>query len=77
LVFIKDIWYIRVAKEVSLQSKKSILVTEDIDFYDPKKKSSNSKTRLQIIRNGGVLSKYLKKKENIQVLGVENYLKCL
>ena len=70
----KDIWYIRTAKAVSNELGICVLITEDIDFYDPRKKKIQRKKRIDILLNcKGCVAKYLNKSENIRVCCVKNY----
>lgn len=60
----RDLWYIRTCHAI-VNTNPDInvrLITEDIDFYDPRKKGGNAKTRKKIIQNGsGPISKLLRK----------------
>lgn len=70
----KDIWYIRTGKATVNLYKNSIILTEDIDFYYPRKKGCDNNTRIEILLSGkGPVSNYLAKKENISICCVENY----
>lgn len=66
-----DIKYIWTALGIAQISGDCILASEDLDFYDPKKKSGSSKTRASIIRNHrGAVRSYLKKELSLEVLPV-------
>ena len=58
----RDVVYIRVALSVSSKKGACDFFTEDIDFFDPKKKNCNSKTRRQILqKSSGPVAKLLTK----------------
>lgn len=66
-----DIKYVWTALGTMQTSDGCILASEDLDFYDPKKKSGSSKTRAAIIRNHrGPVRSYLKKELSLEVLPV-------
>ncbi|MEX2633662.1 MAG: hypothetical protein WD267_06485 [Balneolales bacterium] len=74
----KDFWYIKVAKRLCNDYGKSYLITEDLDFFDPKKKGCNNRIRLKLLKNSsGNLAKHLKKKESIYIFSVIGYLEYL
>lgn len=71
----KDFWYLRTAKAVLDLVDQVVFVTEDIDFYSPKDKKSDSKYRQQILLSGnGSIAKYLNHKETIHIVCVATYL---
>jgi hypothetical protein len=72
----KDIWYIRTAKEISIiNNSKCVLLTEDIDFFDPKKKSLSGNARVKVLKsNNSNLKKILEKEENIAVMCIFIFL---
>lgn len=73
-----DIWYIRTAKSVSEVYGNSNLITEDSDFFDPKKKKSTSHARIKMLKSKTApVATYLRKKENVNVACVEVYLASL
>jgi len=75
----KDFWYIRTYLEVCPKDEKcDYLLTEDIDFYDPKQKSKlHGKKRLDFIQNHkGTLFNFLKR-EKIHITCVINCLESL
>lgn len=61
----RDIVYVRLGLGVVQKKKSSCkFFTEDLDFYDPKKKGCSSKTRTSILSGSkGPVAKLLKKKE--------------
>jgi hypothetical protein len=64
----RDMWYVRVSRAVldTNGSANIRLFTEDIDFYDPRKKVGESKTRTSILQKGsGPISKLLRKESII------------
>lgn len=70
----RDFWYIRTAKAVIDLFQEAIIVTEDIDFYDARKKNCTSKERERILRSGnGLIAKTLMKRENIIIRCLANY----
>lgn len=70
-----DIWYIKTSKSVYDEFGNVFLISEDLDFYAPKKKSTKHKERMEILANSsGNVSKYLNKKEKICVLSVLSYI---
>ena len=71
----RDFWYLRTAKAVAEAFNGAVLVTEDMDFFEPSKKSVSGKQRDKILLcNGGRIAKHLRKKERIIVTCVVNYL---
>lgn len=72
--FSKDVWYLRVARAVSTREGKSYLLTEDLDFFDPKKKNKiHGKTRHKFLKVGrGVICIFLRRTEKIFVTCVCN-----
>ncbi|RLC00681.1 MAG: hypothetical protein DRI57_31995 [Deltaproteobacteria bacterium] len=71
-----DIWYVRIAKTVSERYGNSNLITEDMDFFDPKKKRSQA--RMKILQSKvAPVAKYLRKKENVIVACVKAYIASL
>jgi hypothetical protein len=69
----RDFWYIKTAKAIK-NTNKVVIVTEDLDFYDPKMKKCNNKTRLVILNNcGGPVAKYLRKNESIEINSLSTY----
>jgi hypothetical protein len=70
----KDIWYIRTAKSIGADRDPTI-ITEDLDFFNPRMKKCCNKTRIEILkRSCGPIEKYLSKKESICVNSVITYL---
>lgn len=70
----RDIWYIRVAVSLSsaCSTNDAYLISEDIDFFDPKRKKDAS--REKYIRNGeGAVAKQLKK-DGVFVCCICSYL---
>lgn len=71
----RDIWYVRTAKAVYEAFDSVVLVSEDLDFYNPKEKKGDHQRRLKILLAGnGPVVKHLRK-EKIDVVCVANYLK--
>ncbi|BES66095.1 hypothetical protein SANA_25340 [Gottschalkiaceae bacterium SANA] len=74
----RDKWYIRaalVAKEKS-DTRTIYLITEDIDFFDPRKKNCSSKTRNITIRNKrSPVAHELIDRKKIKPICVENHVR--
>jgi hypothetical protein len=71
----RDIWYARVANAVSENFGFAILISEDLDFYEPKEKGCKSARRNDILlKELGSLRKHLKKQRNIQVKAVARFI---
>lgn len=71
----RDFWYVRTAKAVAEVFAEAILLTEDMDFYEPSKKGVSGKQRENILRcSGGQIAKHLRKKEKIRVTCVASHL---
>lgn len=70
----KDIWYIRTAKAIVDLKKSSLLITEDLDYYNPRqKRTARGKARLKILENiSGPIPKYLRRNFNIIIKSVCN-----
>ncbi|MGP2543323.1 hypothetical protein [Yersinia sp. 2541 StPb PI] len=70
-----DKWYVRTAKSVQEMGTPTILLTEDIDFYDPTKKTAKGAARLKILKSkSSPVRKYLRKNVDIEVNSVEELL---
>jgi hypothetical protein len=70
----KDLWYIRVANTVQNCFGGAIILTEDLDFFDPKEKRFDSSRRKKVLMEGrGCVRKRLKK-NNIDVRSVCSFL---
>lgn len=69
----RDRWYVRVAKSVSAIFDEAILVTEDIDFYEPKHKDKGSIRLKTISDSKGSVAKLLRKKPVVEVVCVATY----
>lgn len=71
----KDFWYIKLLLSIKSQSYNTFIhfITEDIDFYDPTKKSLSGSSRTSFIENkkGKVLK--LLKNEKIDIFCLSNY----
>lgn len=66
-----DKWYVRTAVTLAEQMDEAKFITEDMDFYDPKKKSLNAKARENVMRSkSSVIRKYLLKKASLIVIPV-------
>jgi hypothetical protein len=64
----RDIWYARVANALTILSNFAILVSEDLDFYEPKEKGCSSKRRNEILlKELGSVRRHLRKKRSIYV----------
>jgi hypothetical protein len=71
----KDFWYIKTAKSVTKKVKKVFIITEDLDFYNPKMKKTCRKTRNHILTNKcDPVARYLQKKEGIIINSIATYL---
>lgn len=55
-------------------AKANLILTEDIDLFDPKAKSRKSAEKTKIKDKGGPLSKYLAKRHGIVVSTAQNFL---
>lgn len=75
----KDRVYIQTAKSaVKITKRDTFLITQDIDFFDPKLKNSNEKTKAKTIRSSNApICKYLRKNENVHIKCIENFLTLL
>lgn len=69
----KDIWYIKTAYAANEYgvAKRTFLVSEDIDFYDPSKKMAASKKKI-ILAGKGPVAAHLKK-DNIEVTCLSSF----
>ena len=84
-VYSRDIWYIRTAKSI-LKNERALrympdgsnycfIISEDIHFYDPRKKGTNAEQRHKIIIScQGPVSDFLSDEEGILVSCVYNYV---
>jgi hypothetical protein len=72
----KDIWYIRTAKASRSYQDKGYIVTEDIDFFNPKiKKKLTGTKRINCMKScNSPVRKRLLKYENIEVMCVEEFI---
>ena len=80
----RDIWYIRTAKAIVKRYNRdfkkgepvTVLINEDLDFYEPyNKKRVTRERRIEIMQNReGSVARYLLRKERILVNCVKNYL---
>jgi len=71
----KDFWYIKTAKSIR-NDNIPIIITEDLDFFNPKMKKCNSKTRQKLLSNScGPIANFLCKNENIKINSVWTYNK--
>jgi hypothetical protein len=71
----RDVWYVRTAKAVVDRFGQAIIVTEDMDFYDPTQKKGTAKQRMRILLSGdGQVARHLHRRENIAVKCVASYL---
>lgn len=51
-----------------------LIITEDIDLFDPKKKNASPKQRNRIFRCGGPVSKFLRDRHRIRVSIAQHFL---
>jgi hypothetical protein len=71
----RDIWYVRTAKAVVDEFDRAIILTEDLDFYDPTQKRATANRRKRVLLSGdGTIARYLDRNENITVKCVAAYL---
>lgn len=71
----KDVWYVRTAKAVVDTHGKSVLISEDIHFFDPSMGACSGKARKKIlIGRKGKVCRFLTGKEKIEVHCVASYL---
>lgn len=69
----KDFWYIRTAIAVVQVYGNAVILTEDMDFYEPSKKSLSDRPReIILLASAGKVAKHLQKKEGISVICVAN-----
>lgn len=68
----KDIWYVRTAMAIAPHVN---LVSEDMDFYDPKKKALSGSARKKVLLSkGSPVRRFLDKERDISVSCVEEFL---
>lgn len=72
----RDVWYVRTAKATLTFQKECFIITEDIDFYDPKKKKiACGIARIKCMKSpSSPVRRCLRKKEKILVMCVEEFL---
>lgn len=72
----RDIWYIRTANASLKYQDKGWIISEDIDFYNPKqKKNLTGKKRIKCMKScKSPVRKHLLKNENIEVMCVEEFI---
>lgn len=69
-----DVWLIRVAKSVANKDGDSTLVAEDLDFFNPKRKSLKGDTRKKVLEGKNApVQKFLRKSESIRVCCVSQF----
>ena len=69
-----DVWYVRVGVGVVELHGKVLLVTEDMDFFEPAQKRLHGRARTKFLKRGkGKVCSYLRRQENILVTCVCNY----
>jgi len=71
----KDWWYVKVACAVSNSYQSSILVSEDLDFIEPREKLSGSRRRGRLLRGGGRVRRELRRCAEVDVMCVEDALR--
>lgn len=59
---------------IAVGSGADTIISEDIDLFDPAAKNKDAKTKATIKKNGGALSKYLKKNHNIVVTTSSDFI---
>ncbi|RUV97977.1 MAG: hypothetical protein EOQ55_00980 [Mesorhizobium sp.] len=59
---------------IALGSSSDIIVTDDIDLFDPRAKKYKSKQKEKIKKSGGCVSKLLVRKYGIAVFSAENFI---
>ncbi len=73
----RDFWYVRTAKSVAGRYDEAILLTEDMDFYEPSSKCTSPNQRKKILLcGGGRVAKHLRKSEGILVTCVAGHLEA-
>lgn len=72
----KDCRYVELGRAVvSASEEPAALVSEDLDFYDPKAKRGDAKYRRRLIESqSGPVARYLKRTEHIMVRSVKGHL---
>lgn len=72
----KDRYYVAVAKAiVDRGAGQAVIVSEDLDFYDPKAKASGAKTRAKILQDqSGPVARHLARSESIVMHTVAGHL---
>lgn len=71
----KDIRYLQAAISVTGGGDCVYLVTEDIDFFEPKFKNAGLEKRHEVMNNGKTkITNYLRKKQDIYVNCISNAL---
>jgi len=74
----RDIWYIRTAMAVVKRYGQAIILTEDMDFYDPTQKQSAAKHRHRILHSGnGKVARHLRRKECVHIKCVASYYELI
>ncbi|WP_143040440.1 hypothetical protein [Rhodobacter sp. 24-YEA-8] len=59
---------------IAIGSGADLIITNDIDLFDPAAKNYTSKKKDQIKRDGGPVSKYLRKNHSIEVSKAEHFI---
>ncbi|MCV3210141.1 hypothetical protein OHD62_20060 [Mesorhizobium sp. YC-39] len=59
---------------IALGAKSDTIVTEDIDLFDPKAKKRKAKEKIKIKRDGGCVSKFLRRQYGIDVVCAEEFI---
>lgn len=74
----RDIWYVRTACEAKVlagTTEEMTLVSEDLDFYEPREKGAAHKRRMKILlASGGAVSKHLRREYQVLVACVATLL---
>ena len=71
----RDFWYVKTARKVVQLTQRAFLVTEDLDFHEPRRKGCSSIERERIlIDETGSVAKLLRRNENIHVKCIRNFI---
>jgi hypothetical protein len=70
----RDKWYIRLSAALAKRGGRTVLITEDVDFYDPTKKGDTASRARLLDKCAGPVCKCLKKKLKVEVVSVKALL---
>lgn len=59
---------------IAISAQADVIITEDIDLFDPKSKNATKNAKDKIKRNGGALSKHLRKEYGVNVRTAQIFL---